>query len=107
MPEYLDTTGNNSLGIGLCARCSRKFPLDELESDVNYPGLRVCQEDSDWYDPYRLPPRATEDIVLEYPRPDVRLTTVTVAPGDANWPPSQFEDNGLQAPQLPTTGNVP
>jgi hypothetical protein len=107
MSEYIDTTGNNTLGIGICARCSQKFPLDELESDVNYPMLRVCKADSDWYDPYRLPPRETEDIVLEYPRPDVHLVTVSVAPGSPAWPPSQFEDDGLQAPQQPPTGNVP
>src|SRR5271168_3699525 len=107
MSEYIDTTGNNVIGIGLCARCSMKFPLDELDSDPNYPSLRVCREDMDDYDTYRLPPRTIEDVTLERPRPDVHLQTTSAAPGDANWPPSQFPDDGLQAAQKPSTGVIP
>ena len=73
MPIVLDTTGNATLAIGICGRCSRKFPLDELMPDPNYPGLRVCAADRDEYDPYRLPARQTEDIALRFPRPDVPL----------------------------------
>lgn len=73
MPIFLDTTGNATLAIGICGRCSRKFPLDELMPDPNYPGLRVCAADRDEYDPYRLPARQTEDIALRFPRPDVPL----------------------------------
>lgn len=70
MPVFLDTRGKSSLAIGICGRCSRKFPIGELMSDPNFPGLRVCRDDLDDYDPYRLPPRGTEDITLQYPRPD-------------------------------------
>ena len=73
MPIFLDTTGNATLAIGICGRCSRKFPLDELMPDPNYPGLRVCEQDMDQFDPYRLPARQTEDIALRFPRPDVPL----------------------------------
>ena len=73
MPRFLDTRGNPTLGIGICARCSRKMPLHELHSDPNAPGLMVCVEDLDQYDPYRLAPRETENIALRYPRPDVPL----------------------------------
>jgi len=73
MPVFLDTTGRSSLGIGICGRCSRKFPIDELMPDPNYPGLRVCRVDLDDYDPYRLPARQTENISLRYPRPDTPL----------------------------------
>lgn len=73
MPVFLDTTGNATLAIGICGRCSRKFPLDELMPDPNYPGLRVCAADRDEYDPYRLPARQTEDIALRFPRPDTPL----------------------------------
>jgi hypothetical protein len=130
MSEYLNTLGNNTLAIGICARCSMKRAQDELQPDVNYPGLMVCGAQgsvnghrsysgtngcADAYDPYRMPPRETEDIVLEYPRPDVHLTTVSVAPGapvtvppgGATWPPSQFPDDGLQANQQPPDGNYP
>ena len=74
MAIFIDPTGNTTYGIGLCARCSRKFPLDELFSDPNSPGLKVCADDLDEYDPYRLPARRTEDIALRFTRPDVLLT---------------------------------
>lgn len=73
MPVFLDTTGNSTLAIGICGRCSRKFPLDELMSDPNFPGLRVCRADLDEFDPYRLPARQTENITVRFPRPDVPL----------------------------------
>lgn len=74
MPIFLDTTGQPTLGIGLCARCSRKFPLAELHPDPNSPGLMVCDEDTDQFDPYRLPARQSEQITLMFTRPDVPLT---------------------------------
>ena len=75
MSIYLDTRGRSTLGIGLCARCSRKMSLDELFSDPNSPGLRVCREDLDDLDPYRLPPRQPDNITLPFVRPDLPLTT--------------------------------
>lgn len=86
MGLYLDTSGNASLGVAICARCSLKFPIGELESDPNYPGLRVCAEDRDRLDPYRLPPRLPEDIVLEYPRPDTPIGVYSPAPNTPDWP---------------------
>lgn len=73
MPIFLDTRGKSTLGIGICGRCSRKMSLDALHSDPNYPGLRVCREDLDDYDPYRLPARQSEDISLRFCRPDTPL----------------------------------
>lgn len=108
MPLYLNTSGNASVGIGICGRCSQKFPIVELLEDPNAPGLLVCQDDRDDYDPYRLPPRETEDITLRMPRPDVPLPLpgyVSVSPGGPNWPPSSFPDDGLQANQTPPDGN--
>jgi len=75
MGHFLDTRGNPTLGIGICARCSRKFPLAELHPDPNYPNLMVCKADSDQYDPYRLAPRAPDQIVLPFVRPDLPLNT--------------------------------
>lgn len=75
MSEYfLDTTGNSTLGIGLCDRCRRKFPLMQLMSDPNSPGLKVCEEDRDQFDPYRLPARQSERINLPFVRPDESVT---------------------------------
>jgi hypothetical protein len=73
MPIYLDTRGKTTLGIGICARCSRKFSLDDLQSDPNAPGLMVCRADLDEFDPYRLPARQPDQITLRFCRPDVPL----------------------------------
>lgn len=79
MPIFLDTTGNASLAIAVCDRCNRKFPIGELSPDRNIPGLRVCREDNDEFDPWRLPPRQPENIALRWARPDVPL----LVPADA------------------------
>ena len=73
MPVFLNTRGRSTVAIAICGRCSRKFPYDELQPDPNYPGLRVCKDDLDEYDPYRLPARQTENIALRFPRPDTPL----------------------------------
>lgn len=75
MSRFIDPAGQSTFGIGLCARCSRKLPLAELSPDPNYPNLMVCREDSDQYDPYRLAPRAEDQIVLPFVRPDLPLNT--------------------------------
>jgi hypothetical protein len=75
MPRYLNTRGNTTLAIGICGRCSIKMPLDQLLPDPNYPGLLVCERDRDQYDPYRLPARQPDNILLPFLRPDVPLAT--------------------------------
>lgn len=75
MVMFLDTRGNPTLGIGICSRCSRKFPLHKLQPDPNFPGLRVCDVDADQFDPYRLPARQTEDITLPFLRTDAPIGT--------------------------------
>lgn len=75
MSVFLDTRGRSTLAIGICGRCSRKFSLDDLYSDPNYPGLMVCMEDRDEYDPYRLPARQPEVISLRFARPDTPINT--------------------------------
>lgn len=75
MPLYLDTRGRSTLAIGICGRCSRKFPMDELLPDPNYPGLLCCAVDRDDYDPYRLPARQPEKIALRFARPDTPIAT--------------------------------
>lgn len=73
MSVFLDTTGEPTLGIGICARCSRKMPLAELHPDPNAPGLMVCEADQDVLDPYRLPPRQPDSLTLPFYRPDVSI----------------------------------
>lgn len=73
MGWFLNTRGRATLGIGICARCSLKFPLEELSPDRNSPGLMVCKADNDEFDPYRLPARQPDNITLPFTRPDVDL----------------------------------
>lgn len=75
MTAFLDPSGESTYGIGICGRCSRKLPLAQLAPDPNYPNLMVCREDSDDYDPYRLAPRAEDQIVLPFNRPDTPINT--------------------------------
>lgn len=75
MAVFLDTRGRSTLGIGVCARCSRKFSLEDLHSDPNYPGLMVCRDDLDDFDPYRLPARQPDNITLRFVRPDTDIGT--------------------------------
>jgi hypothetical protein len=35
--------------------------------------MRVCKDDLDQFDPWRLPARQTENIALRFPRPDVSI----------------------------------
>ena len=73
MPVYLDTRGNSVLSVAICDRCNRKFAYVDLMPDPNFPGMRVCKDDVDQYDPWRLPARQTENIALRFPRPDQNL----------------------------------
>lgn len=84
MPLFIDTRGKPTLGIGICARCSCKMSLSDLHPDPNYPGLFCCQDDIDQLDPYRLAPRATERVDLDYPRPDVDIDGYQPTPLYAN-----------------------
>jgi hypothetical protein len=81
MPVYLDTRGNSVLSVAICDRCSRKFAYTDLMPDPNFPGMRVCKDDLDKFDPWRLPARQTENIALRFPRPDV---SVAIAPNLIN-----------------------
>jgi len=73
MPVYLDTRGNSVLSVAVCDRCNRKFGYTELMPDPNFPGMRVCKDDLDNFDPWRLPALQTENIALRFPRPDVDI----------------------------------
>lgn len=83
MPIFLNTLGNPTLGIGLCDRCHEKFPLGDLKPDRNTPGLMVCDNDNDEYDPYRLPALMDDRLNLPFVRPDV---DIAVAP-----PPTLYD----------------
>jgi len=87
---YLDTKGNSVLSVAICDRCSRKFAYTDLMPDPNFPGMRVCKDDLDNFDPWRLPARQTENIALRFPRPDVSIAlqdNLLNTQGDPNSPP--------------------
>jgi hypothetical protein len=90
MPVFLDTTGQSTLGIGICDRCKMKFPLAELHDDPNRPGLKVCLADKDQYDPWRLPPRQPDRITLPFYRPDASLAV----PGGNPSPATSYTIDG-------------
>jgi hypothetical protein len=75
MPVYIDTRGNSVLSVAVCDRCNRKMAYVDLMPDPNFPGMRVCKEDLDNFDPWRLPALQTENIALRFPRPDVSIAT--------------------------------
>jgi len=92
MPVYLDTRGNSVLSVAICDRCSRKFAYTELMPDPNFPGMRVCKEDLDKFDPWRLPARQTENIALRFPRPDVSVATGPIG-GNQIMTENGFQNN--------------
>lgn len=73
MPVYIDTRGNSVLSVAICDRCNRKFAYVDLMPDPNFPGMRVCKQDLDQFDPWRLPAIQPENITLRHPRPDVSV----------------------------------
>lgn len=74
MSIWLNPTGKSTFGIGICDRCKEKMSLEDLFPDPNAPGLRVCLQCRDVFDPYRLPARVAENISLPFTRPDEPLT---------------------------------
>lgn len=108
MSMWLDTSGKTSLQIVICDRCKRKVSVMDVVSDPNSPGLWVCgpmpndrkggysESCVDVLDPYRLPPRETEDISPMHPRPDLNIAAPAVVIGTPAWPfPDPDQNEGL------------
>lgn len=98
MAIFLDTRGRTKVAIGICGRCSVKLPYDELHQDPNYPGIWVCADDLDQFDPYRLPARETENITLDHPRPDVDISTQAPTPAVVIPPVDGINKIGFVSP---------
>jgi len=115
MPKYIDTRGNSVLSVAVCDRCSRKFPYVDLMPDPNFPGLRVCKDDLDNFDPWRLPAIKTENITLRFPRPDINVAVpdneILTQAGNAMFiegvPPYSGAQGDLATGSTITSGNVP
>ena len=111
MPVYLDTRSNTVLSVAICDRCSRKFAYTELMPDPNFPGMRVCKDDKDNFDPWRLPARQTENIALRFPRPDVSVATGPVSGQQvvtAQNPDGPIDSpvNGTRKPNNPARNSI-
>ena len=98
---YCDTRGESVLSVAICDRCSRKMPYTYLRPDPNSPGLMVCPDDLDQYDPWRLAARQTETITLRHPRPDV---SVAIAGKGKAIPNAPNSDTINQGPNVIGTG---
>ena len=111
MPVYIDTRGNSVLSVAICDRCSRKFAYVDLMPDPHFPGMRVCKEDLDQFDPWRLPAIQTENIALRFPRPDVSVATGPVGgqqlmTGQAPNGPIDSPVDGTRKPNVPNRNSV-
>ena len=94
MSTFLPPNGKGQYAIGVCDRCNSKVQYSELRPDGNSPGLMVCNDEGCWdtKDPWRLPPRKTEDITLKHPRPDY---PVAVSTADALADEADILDDNL------------
>ena len=76
MSNFLPPRAKGSYAIAVCDRCGEKVYYDDLIPDGNSPGLMIAQGHKgclDVKDPWRLPPRKTENIALRHPRPDTDI----------------------------------
>jgi hypothetical protein len=105
MPVYLDTRGNSVLSVAVCDRCNRKFGYTELMPDPNFPGMRVCKDDLDKFDPWRLPARQTENITLRFPRPDVSVATAPIGGNQIMTENGFTNQNSIFVQGVPPTSN--
>ena len=77
--------------------------------DPNFPGMRVCKEDLDVLDPWRLPALQTENIALRFPRPDTNIATGPVGGTQLKTGPAGGGNSIFiqQTPEQATTAGEP
>lgn len=67
---------SGKLSIAICARCGLKHQYRDLKADGDKGwSVRVCDDDNDVKDPWKLPAIKPEAISLQFPRPDVSIAT--------------------------------
>lgn len=77
MGRFLDTRGEQVLSPYICDRCRMIKAFSEMQEDEDRQGLWVCKGCSDQLDPWKLPPRESEDVTIPHPRPDTELADFT------------------------------
>lgn len=84
MGKFLNTRGQPVLSPYICARCSIRGAFNEMVEDGDKPGLWVHRDCSDQLDPWKLPPRQSEDVTVPHPRRDsfVGSATPPLVPSD-------------------------
>lgn len=70
MSRFLDTRGEAVLSPYQCDRCKQRGRFSEMVEDRDRQGLWVHRTCSDELDPWKLPPRSSEDVTIPHPRPD-------------------------------------
>lgn len=62
------------LSMAICGRCGMKHFYSELSGDRNVgEAMRVCPDDNDDKDPWKLPARPSDPMALRFARPDVSI----------------------------------
>jgi hypothetical protein len=81
---FLNTLGKSNLAVAICDRCKLRLANADMVEDRDKPGLWVHPHCADDIDPWKLPPRRTEDTTVPHPRPDsfVGSASPPLIPGD-------------------------
>lgn len=86
MSVFLNTEGKSNLAVAICDRCRLRGPNADMVQDGDKPGLWVHAHCADGIDPWKLPPRQSEDVSVPHPRPDTFVGSLgpPLIPGDTN-----------------------
>lgn len=93
MGKFLDTRGESVLSPYICDRCHLRGKFSEMRSDDDNPALWVHRECSDQLDPWKLPPRQSEDVSIPHPRPDAKPSDTDVFLSTNDYDNEQLTDN--------------
>lgn len=70
MSLYERTLGKSILSPAICDRCRLRGAAADMIPDPDKNGLFVHKHCADKLDPWKLPPRQSENITIPRPRPD-------------------------------------
>lgn len=77
MSKFLNTRGQPVLSPYICDRCKLRGTFSEMMNDPDKQGLWVHKDCADELDPWKLPPRQSEDVTVPNPRPDSFVGSLT------------------------------
>lgn len=75
MSMYERTEGKSILSPAICDRCRLRGAAADMVPDPDRQGLFVHKHCADQLDPWKLPPRSSEDISIPHPRPDAPVNS--------------------------------